>query len=226
MRGKAGGGRGIRFAIVAVVTRRACTGRLVLSLAALFSVACAAGVTAPEEETSDGAAGAVMTTAGRGGQSGFSVAGASNARAGTAGSSATTNGASGGGGAATSAGQAGNANGGMPDAGAASGGTSGGASAGSGAVGCAEQHFEYSSGGKTLQSVHLSGTFNAWSDPGTPLVRDLAGDAWKLSMQLAAGSYEYKFVLDGTIWISDPANPNTQNDTFGGVNSVLTVVCP
>ena len=74
--------------------------------------------------------------------------------------------------------------------------------------------------------MHLSGTFNAWADPGTPLVHDVAGDTWQLSLGLAAGSYEYKFVLDGETWIADPTNPDTHSDTFGGVNSVLTVVCP
>lgn len=182
-------------------------------------------MTAPEEDGMTGGAPAGSAHAGRAGQSGFSVAGSSSAHGGVAsGGSSTTSSGGGSGGSAdnsASAGKGGSASGGTTTAGSGAGGTVGGA----GAQSCAEHQFTYAAG-KALQSVHLSGSFNAWAAPGTPLVREVAGDTWQLSLGLAAGSYEYKFVLDGETWISDPTNPDTRNDTLGGVNSVITVVCP
>lgn len=32
--------------------------------------------------------------------------------------------------------------------------------------------------------------------------------------------FQYKFVVDGSMWINDPANPNTVDDGFGGKNSL------
>jgi hypothetical protein len=49
------------------------------------------------------------------------------------------------------------------------------------------------------------------------------GDAaWTVSHGFAPGTYQYKFVLDGSMWIADPANPNSIDDGFGGKNSVYT----
>jgi 1,4-alpha-glucan branching enzyme len=91
---------------------------------------------------------------------------------------------------------------------------------------CASHAFAYASAGPSLTSVHLSGTFNAWADPGLPLAYDGPSQTWQLSLELAGGNYAYKFVLDGKTWVADPNNPEQESDTFGGVNSLLTVVCP
>jgi 1,4-alpha-glucan branching enzyme len=119
----------------------------------------------------------------------------------------------------------GQAGGGMATGGS-NGASGGSAQAGSASQTCAPHEFAYAADGKPLQSVHVSGTFNSWLEPGTALALDAASNTWKLSLELAAGSYEYKFVLDGKTWVPDPSNPQTRDDTFGGINSVLTVVCP
>jgi hypothetical protein len=198
---------------------------------------CATGVSAHEQgEASVDTQTASGGSAGHGGVS-FNVGGMATgaARAGSAGAvgnggnagqgspggssgSSTSGGASSSGstsgGAATSAGSA--------NAGAGSGGS---AQGGGAAVGCFSQMFEYAPQGKSLSSVHVSGSFNSWAEPGTALAYDAAKDLWQVAIELDAGSYEYKFVLDGSTWISDPNNPETANDNFGGVNSVLSVVC-
>ena len=45
---------------------------------------------------------------------------------------------------------------------------------------------------------------------------------YTVTLLLAQGSYQYKFVVDGN-WKHDPNNPNTTDDGFGGQNSVLDV---
>ncbi len=72
-------------------------------------------------------------------------------------------------------------------------------------------------------SVWLTGDFVGWAgNPGDGAVElALGGDgAWTGGRTFAAGSYQYKFIVDGTTWIADPANPDTIDAGFGGVNSV------
>ena len=46
---------------------------------------------------------------------------------------------------------------------------------------------------------------------------------WRITLQLAAGSYEYKFLVD-TDWRDDPANPRKRPNEYGGYNSVCEVM--
>ena len=73
-------------------------------------------------------------------------------------------------------------------------------------------------------SVWLTGDFVGWA--GQPadgaIALTLDAGAWKGAHTFAAGSYQYKFIVDGASWIPDPGNPNTIDDGFGGTNSVYT----
>lgn len=71
-------------------------------------------------------------------------------------------------------------------------------------------------------SCELRGTFKSWDD-GAPMT--LVGDHWETWLELSHGAdLEYKFLLDGTRWVSDPSNPRRATDGFG--NSLLHVECP
>ncbi len=72
------------------------------------------------------------------------------------------------------------------------------------------------------KSVHLAGDFNAWSISGDPLTRGADG-TWTLVRKLPAGTHAYKFVVDGTTWKTDEANPALVVDGFGGKNSTVIV---
>jgi 1,4-alpha-glucan branching enzyme len=48
------------------------------------------------------------------------------------------------------------------------------------------------------------------------------GGAWKTTVWLPAGRYEYRFVVDGQ-WISDPSARECVQNTYGSTNSVLVV---
>ena len=70
-------------------------------------------------------------------------------------------------------------------------------------------------------SVSLAGTFNDWDPNVLKLVKGDDG-LWRATVRLEPGTYLYKFVVDGT-WTEDPGNPETVDDGYGGVNSVLVV---
>ncbi|MEI6681053.1 MAG: glycogen-binding domain-containing protein [Bacteroidota bacterium] len=67
--------------------------------------------------------------------------------------------------------------------------------------------------------VAVGGNFNLWNDG--ELFMEKTESGWQLPYVLAAGNYEYKFVIDGK-WITDPANPYISG---GGdyTNSILVV---
>ncbi len=49
------------------------------------------------------------------------------------------------------------------------------------------------------ESVLLVGTFNAWNPSTCPMKRSADG-LWRVSLKLAPGIYEYKFLVDGE-WV-------------------------
>ncbi|RKZ30078.1 hypothetical protein DRQ36_06765, partial [bacterium] len=57
------------------------------------------------------------------------------------------------------------------------------------------------------RTVNLAGTFNSWSSDATPM-SDTDGDGtWEITLDLPDGEYQYKFVVDGDVWVQDPGNP-------------------
>ena len=71
-------------------------------------------------------------------------------------------------------------------------------------------------------AVYLAGSFNSWS-PDKDLVKDDDGDGiYELTLKLAPGQYQYKFVIDGS-WQEDAAAASTMEDGYGGKNSVVDV---
>lgn len=76
----------------------------------------------------------------------------------------------------------------------------------------------------TPAKVFLAGSFNGWK-PDSPAhaLEDLDGDGiWTITIKLDPGSYEYKFVADGT-WLTDPHAPKFKPDPYGGKNAVVEV---
>lgn len=73
----------------------------------------------------------------------------------------------------------------------------------------------------SAQAVFLAGDFNGWSATAQPMSRDKDG-AWTVTVALAPGDHEYKFVVDGA-WQEDADNPRRKADPFGGSNSLVTV---
>ncbi len=73
-----------------------------------------------------------------------------------------------------------------------------------------------------VKSATLAGSFNDWDLLRTPLAKDPNG-SWKTTVLLAPGRYEYRFVIDGAQWFSDPGAKESVPNDFGSTNSVVVV---
>jgi 1,4-alpha-glucan branching enzyme len=84
-------------------------------------------------------------------------------------------------------------------------------------------HFEIAaySGSK----VYVAGTFNNWNPTTHPLRYHPEDGVFRATLQLPAGSYEYKFVVDG-VWHIDYECPHWGATASGTLNSVIHVENP
>jgi len=72
----------------------------------------------------------------------------------------------------------------------------------------------------TAKSVFISGSFNDWNP--VSLTYDFLTGIWFCELDIPAGRYFYKFIVDGQI-IPDANNPHFQLDGFEGINSILYI---
>lgn len=63
----------------------------------------------------------------------------------------------------------------------------------------------------TAGSVTVAGEMNGWDAKAAPLTYDEATGFWSVEQELAPGKYEYKFVVDGGNWVTDPRNDAQSN---------------
>lgn len=82
--------------------------------------------------------------------------------------------------------------------------------------------FVYHNFSKKVQSVAIMGDFNSWDKKGLAL--KLENGVWTITMKVAPGLHQYKFIINGTLYIPDPANKNTAPDGQGGKNSIFEAV--
>ncbi len=73
-----------------------------------------------------------------------------------------------------------------------------------------------------VTQVALVGSFNNWDKDADPMERDPDG-SYRFVISLNPGVYEYKFVLNGAVWISDPSASEGKSDNLGGHNSLLKI---
>jgi 1,4-alpha-glucan branching enzyme len=79
--------------------------------------------------------------------------------------------------------------------------------------------FEYTN--PAAKSVCVAGSFNGWRPEAKTLHSSGVGNWWKQT-ELAPGTYEYCFIVDGN-WIPDPLARESVTNPFGGSNSILKV---
>ena len=72
--------------------------------------------------------------------------------------------------------------------------------------------------------IYLAGSFNNWSPSDEVyLMKDEDGDGtWSITVKLNAGTYQYKYVINGK-WTQDTYAPGDAPDGFGGRNSQFEV---
>jgi len=73
------------------------------------------------------------------------------------------------------------------------------------------------------RTVHVAGSFNAWSQYAHPMQRK--GNTFTATIDLREGVHHYKFVVNGDRWLNDPASDQMleTSDGHGGVNSAVLV---
>jgi 1,4-alpha-glucan branching enzyme len=71
------------------------------------------------------------------------------------------------------------------------------------------------------EKVFIAGTFNDWNPSSHQMTRSETGE-WEITLDLAPGTYEYRFVVDGE-WITDPTCEDKIENPHGTHNAVLTV---
>lgn len=78
-------------------------------------------------------------------------------------------------------------------------------------------------------AVVVAGTFNGWASTaaqgGWPLARIPGSNWWVGKHTLPDGAHDYKFVVDGNDWRTDPRNPTTVTDGSGNTNSRWNQSC-
>lgn len=74
------------------------------------------------------------------------------------------------------------------------------------------------------REVFVAGSFNGWN-PRAEAMREVAPNVFELVRELPEGVHFYKFVLDGTRWVNDPASDREleEPDGYGGVNSAVLI---
>ncbi|SHH45807.1 glucodextranase DOMON-like domain-containing protein [Thermosipho atlanticus] len=70
--------------------------------------------------------------------------------------------------------------------------------------------------------VYLAGNFNNWNP--TELAMKKEGNLWKITLELKPGTYQYKYVIEGTNWKEDPEAPGYVDDGFGGYNGIFSLI--
>jgi len=74
-----------------------------------------------------------------------------------------------------------------------------------------------------VRQVRVLGSWDGWRAPGLAAQLVEPG-VWRADLRPPRpGSYQYRFLLDGTHWLDDPYNPHKTPDGSGRLNSVLTI---
>jgi len=74
-----------------------------------------------------------------------------------------------------------------------------------------------------VRKVALAGEFNQWN-PNDIIFKPAAdGSRQEINAALPAGVFEYKFVINDSLWLADPGNKKQVPDGHSGFNSVLEI---
>lgn len=74
--------------------------------------------------------------------------------------------------------------------------------------------------GRSGARVSVAGSFNGWNKD-QHVLSDKGNGQFEITVTLNAGSHQYKFVVDGQQWLTDPKNSKKQKDSSGNENSIL-----
>ena len=91
------------------------------------------------------------------------------------------------------------------------------------------QSVEFSCHAPNAKAVFVAGTFNDWKPDAALLHNHLPNGQWTITLPLAPGHHEFKFIVDGQ-WCCEPGcepghwgGPKCVPNGFGTMNRVLEV---
>jgi 1,4-alpha-glucan branching enzyme len=73
--------------------------------------------------------------------------------------------------------------------------------------------------------VAVVGDFNGWNPDANVMTADARG-VWTTTVPLPPGRHAYAFVVDGTVWVTDPRAPVVRDPDYGRDQSVVLVGHP
>ncbi len=76
--------------------------------------------------------------------------------------------------------------------------------------------------GEKGHTVCLAGEFNNWNPSAKKMAYKARNSVYSTTIKLAPGSYQYKYIIDGT-WCADPENINSVANDQGTFNSVIEI---
>lgn len=78
----------------------------------------------------------------------------------------------------------------------------------------------------TARRVNVVGDFSGWDPNSAAMTRDSGSGLWTVTLRLTPGRHVYAFIVDDSIWVSDPRAPSAPDADFGRPGSVLLVGQP
>lgn len=76
----------------------------------------------------------------------------------------------------------------------------------------------------SASQVTVVGDFNEWGSGSESRLMKKDDGEWVANVPLSPGNYQYAFVVDGKIWVTDPQAVQHVQDDFGRKNAVLYVM--
>ena len=73
-----------------------------------------------------------------------------------------------------------------------------------------------------VDQVEITGSFTGWKR--IPMVKIGTSGYWEARFPLSEGEYRYTYIIEGSESVADPTVPATEEDDFGGMNSIIRVV--
>lgn len=86
----------------------------------------------------------------------------------------------------------------------------------------AKQTVTFSVHAEKGKDVYVAGEFNNWDPTAKKMAYKARKGIYEATLKLAAGTYQYKYVIDGT-WCADPENAEAVANDQGTFNSIVTV---
>ena len=76
----------------------------------------------------------------------------------------------------------------------------------------------------TARKVQVVGDFNDWDASHQEyLAQHRGGGVWSVTAAIPEGHHRYSFVVDDSLWVTDPSAPRVLDDDYGLTNSALVV---